>query len=620
MRGLRSALTALAALAAIVAGGTLLRLEPVRRAGGVEFDFDPAFHIRMVAAVVESGHVPAIDPLGLAPQGKPITTVLPTFLYEAVAFWHRALARLGLTSGLPQSAVLFVALSGALIALPLYAAARGMGLGQGPALLAAAFAAFCPAHLHRTAGNWLRYDALGALLVIAHLAALGAVLSAAGARRRALLAGAAALLLGVSIAAWRVPLLLVALESLALLVIFAGGWLRGRHVVAVGPALAAALILALALPYLRAESFATSRTGILACLALVLALIATRTGLARRRGHRAFVWRAALVLLVLAASLVAGAPSAYDSVGGAVAQKLGLGALDDIGAVLLATNAEMETPRLRHLIDADYFSLLLPLALVYVLGRRFPRRTPLVAALPAAHHPALIGWHLATAAFVLLTLLFARNKVLAGPLLALYPALLVAGGFHAGRGPRRLAVLALALVGLFFTANDARRLAAVLPARRDPATAATLAWLRGAARPGDVLLGDWGPGYAVQLSTGMPTVTDGLLELAEMRRRIAAFATALYAEDEAELIALCRAHGARFIWVPAQKRQIHAAYAGRRFTDYFTGNRPTARGARTNYAKLVLQPAALESLSFRYRAGPHLIYEVAPSGRRTQIQ
>jgi hypothetical protein len=601
------------ALALFVALGTLLRLEPVRRARGVEFDFDPAFHFRMVAAVIDSGRVPEIDPLGLAPEGKPIATVLPTLLYPVVAAWHRLLARLELTPALEWSAVLFVSLAGGLIGVPLYLMARRLALGRGPALLAAAFAVFSPAHVHRTAGHWLRYDALGALLVLGHLGALAAAVTATSRRGRALAGVLAALLLGAAVAAWRVPLLLVALEAAALLVLLAAGRLRGAHAAAAGPGLALVLALALALPYLKAGGFLPSHSGVLALATLGAAVLALAAGFATQAGPRARAARVALVLAVIIASLLAAAPSAYDSVGGAVAVKLGLSA-GDVGSVLLAANAEMTSPYPQHLVDADYFSAALPLALIYALGRRFPRKTPWLPRPAPPARPGLGVWHAATITFFALTLLFARNKVIAGPLLALYPALLAdaAGRRMAGGRARRFLLLGLAGLGLLWCANDARRLVEILPARRDPETRAVLQWLRSAARPGDVVLGDWGRGYAIQLATGLPTVTDGLLELPAMRRRIAAFAAALYAENERDLLALCRAHGARFVWVPAEKRRVNAAYAGRRYADYFTPTGPTARGARTLYARLLDSPADLDGFAFRFRAGPHVIYEVTP--------
>jgi hypothetical protein len=197
-----------------------------------------------------------------------------------------------------------------------------------------------------------------------------------------------------------------------------------------------------------------------------------------------------------------------------------------VGAVLLATNAEMSSPRPAHLVDADYFSAIAPLALLYAAGRRWPRRRPLIAPPAARAAPGLALLHTATLALFLLTLLFARNKVLAGPLLALYPALLLDGIRRAGGRARAHVAAALLLAALAWTAHDAWRLARILPARLDPETRSALAWLRTEARPGDVVLGDWGRGYVVQLEAGLPTVTDGFLELPEMRRRIAAFGDA----------------------------------------------------------------------------------------------
>ncbi len=626
--GLASTVLAVVVLGALVALGTLIRLEPVRRAGGVEFDFDPAFHFRMVATVLATGHVPPVDRLGLAPEGKPIPTVLPTLLYPAVAGWHRILARGGLTPALEWSAVLFVSLAGALIGVPLYLAARGLGLGRGPALLGAAFAVLSPAHIHRTAGPWLRYDALGALLVLGHIAALAVAVAAAMRHGRSLAAFAAlvaALLFGAAVAAWRVPLLLVPLESAALLGLLAAGRLRALHFRAVAPGLVLALALALIVPYLRASGFLWSRSGVFTLATLGAAVLVLATGLGSGAGPRRGdprITRGALVLAVLAVTLLAAAPSAYDSVSGAVARRLGLGGAD-IGSTLLATNSEMASPRLRHLVDADYFSAVLPLALIYAVLRSFPRKAPLLGAAAAAARPGLLVWHAASAVFLVLTLFFARNKVIAGPLLALYPALLADQAFRPRPGgtARRLLAALLVGAGLLWCAYDAHRLVRVLPARPDAEMRAALSWLRSAARPGDIVLGDWGPGYAIQLATGLPTVTDGLLELPAMRERIAAFGAALYAEDENELLALARRHRARFLWIPAAKRQIHAAYAGRRYADYFSAAGPTARGARTTYARLLDRPEEIAGLTLRYRAGPHLLFEVtAPPGAAGSIR
>jgi hypothetical protein len=149
----RAAPAAALILAAIILAGTAVRLEPVRRAGGVEFDFDAAFHFREVRAASETGRVPAVDPLGLAPGGKPVAALLPTLLYHLVAAWHRLLGWLGLASDL-KTRPSYSSPCRRLVAVPLYLAARARSAR--PALLAAAFAAARPAHVHRTAGHWLR--------------------------------------------------------------------------------------------------------------------------------------------------------------------------------------------------------------------------------------------------------------------------------------------------------------------------------------------------------------------------------------------------------------------------------------------------------------------------------
>lgn len=618
---LARSLAILVVLAACVVAGVLIRVSPARRAGGVEFDFDPAFHFRQVKAVVELGRVPAVDPLGLPPAGKPVLALLPTLLYEAAGAWHRILAGLGLTHDLTASATCFIALCGGLIAVPVYAAARGLGLGAAAACVAALFAVLCPAHVHRTVSHWLRYDALGTLLVTAHLAGLAAALGAGKGRGLVLGSAAAALALTAAIAAWRVALVLVALESLVALAAFLIRRLRLSLLIALATSLALALATSLVIPYLLTGPFLLSRTGALAFLTLGLLLLDAATALHARRGRAAWVARASLVAVILATSFGLGRESAYDSLGGAIAMKLG-GARNDIGAVLLATNAEMETPRPAHLVDADYFSAMGLFPIVYALGRRLPRRRPAIAAPTSGRAAGLALWHGATLMFFLLTLLFARHKVLAAPLLALYPGLVLDGAFRALPARRFLRITAVILVAaaLAWTANDARRLVHVLPARLAPELRAALAWLKADARPGDVVLGDWGRGYVIQLATGLPTVTDGLLELPEMRRRIGAFAAALYAEDEGPLLALCHEHGARYLWLNADKRGVYAAYAGLRITDYFSGGQPTARGWRTNYVRLLARPESFRGLAPRFAAGPDRIFAVVALANSATIQ
>jgi hypothetical protein len=607
-------------LLAIVVLGALLRFEPVRRAGGpehVELDFDPAFHLRMAAAVRDQGAVPEPDPLGFPPAGRPVSALLPTFLYAVHAAFDRFLAALGLAPGLQTTALVLTAILGGLIAIPLWGAARGLGLGPAAGLIAAAFAAATPAHVHRTAAHWIRYDALGSLLLFLHVALLALALGARRGRQIWRASAGAALALAVALSAWRVSLLALTLESLAVLALFLGRAIRLHHLLAFAPSLAAGLAVSLLVPYLLQGPFLLSRTGALVFLTLGLLLLDAATSLHALRGLTGHLTRIGLVAAILGVSLFLGAPATYDRLGDTLSWKLG-GARTPVQGALFATNAELESPLPQHLLAPDYFSALGPCALLFALGRYFPRRRPWVRDPAPGRESGLRFWHVMSGLLLALTFLFARNKVLAGPALALYPALLWRGLGGSTRdragawpGARRALAAALVIVALAFTAADALRLTAVLPTRLEPDDRRALSWLRTEGRPGDVLLGDWGRGYAVELHAGLASATDGLLEVPGMPERIAAFARALYAEDPAALADLCREVGAKYLWVPGDKRRVHAAYAGLDYDAYFRGPRATELGTRTCYARL-LSGAPLPGIRPRMRAGAQVVCEVIP--------
>jgi asparagine N-glycosylation enzyme membrane subunit Stt3 len=600
-------------LVAIVAFGGHLRFEPVRLAGGparVELDFDPAFHLRMAAVVRDHGALPELDPLGFPPAGRPVAALLPTLLYPTLAGFERALRTLGIDVGIQTSALYMTAILGGLIALPVWGVARGLGLGPGAALLAALFAAVTPAHVHRTAAHWVRYDALGSLLLVAHA---GAVTLALAARRGRVLIGAsacAAVALALALAVWRVAILALALEALFLLGLFLTRRLRTPHLIAFAPTLAAGLAASLAIPYLLAGPFLLSRTGALVFLTLGLLLADAATALHAVRSVWGHATRIGLVGGILAVSLFLAAPSPADRLGDALGWKLGRHPAGP-AAALLATATELESPRLAHLLAPDYFSALGPCALLFALGRRFPRRRPALTPPAPGAESGLRFWHGATALLFVATLVFARNKVLLGPFLALYPALLWRGL----RGRRSVALrrigLGLLLGAAVLTCADAFRLTRILPVRLDPDDRRALTWLRSAAHPGDVLLGDWGRGYAVEWHGGLASATDGLLEVPGMAERIAAFGHALYAEDPRPLAELCRQVGARFLWVPGDKRRVHALYAGLDPTVYFDGPRVTARGGRTVFARL-LRGEPLPGIRPQFRAGAQVLCAVIP--------
>jgi hypothetical protein len=208
------------------------------------------------------------------------------------------------------------------------------------------------------------------------------------------------------------------------------------------------------------------------------------------------------------------------------------------------------------------------------------------------------------------TLLFARTKVLAAPLLGLYPALFVVNVAKPSKLTTTLA--AVAVVASLWTAAQAVRLVRVLPTRMSQESARIIEILNDRGRPGDVVLCDWGRGYAVQTHCRLPTVTDGFLESIDNRRRIAGFAVALYSARESDLAAFCRAFDVRFVWVPGRRRHNQALYAGVDINRYFAAGRPTAAGAATNYAKLLTAPRELRCFRPLAAIGADRLLEYVP--------
>jgi hypothetical protein len=255
-----------------------------------------------------------------------------------------------------------------------------------------------------------------------------------------------------------------------------------------------------------------------------------------------------------------------------------------------------------------------PLALLYALGRTLPRRQPFIAPPQTlATGAGLTLWHGVAATVAGLTLVSTYDPVLASSFLALYPALLADGAFKGPGFPRRRVHIAIALIlatSFAWTALDALRLARTLPARLDPDLRSALTWVAAHARPGDVVLGDWERGHVIQLMTGLPAVIDGRTEVPEMRRRVEEFAQALLSEDDGLLLALCRRHRARYLWVSAGRHRAYARAAGIRDEDDVARGRPAARGSRINYVRLLERPHGFPGLVPRIWRGGERIFEV----------
>ncbi|HKQ59131.1 MAG TPA: hypothetical protein VJY35_14820, partial [Candidatus Eisenbacteria bacterium] len=260
----------IAALLAIVTLGATLRMVPRWRGADPDLISDAAFHLRMTRAVAERGRTPAVDSLASAPAGRTVEDLLPTGFYQAAGGFHRLAAAID-RRDVDAHARVFVALAGALVAFPVYGAARALHPGRAPALAAALVAVILPAHLHRSFDYWFRYESLGALLIATQVALSLRALSASSPRTLRTAAVGAALALVGALAVWRVAFMIPVLEACF---VAAYALLRppGAALRAWWTAQAVAGTLAcLGLGYLRHQSFVSSTPWLLA-IALALAL------------------------------------------------------------------------------------------------------------------------------------------------------------------------------------------------------------------------------------------------------------------------------------------------------------------------------------------------------------
>lgn len=551
--GARPMLRTGAALALALAIAMALRLAPLVSGAGGELVADSAFHMRMIEEVLAHGRVPALDPLCEAPEGRATSAMLPTGLYHAVATLHRALTPLDRRDA-RFHALLFTALAGALVVLPVFFAARAVFARPGVAAIAALLAAVIPAHLHRTYAYWLRYDALGTLLSITHVALMLHALASPGRRRAAWLAALAALALLGAVSCWRVALVLPAVE-LAFALLWAawrGATREVREPVTILFALSTALFPLV--PWLRAQSFLLSGAW-LAAIAAIAAL--WLPWLAPTRGR----WpaRAALLAVALGAGWCLAwlfpRTNPYAATFALVPAKLAVafGArpeLPPIVALELGIQELASLPPL-GLLGPGALSWLAPwfvaapFLIAWCAGGGMRRRLGTLAAAPALFAVLCL-------AMTLVTLLFERNKVLLAPLVAI-----ACGGLAAtlgdGARDRRAARTALAILFAVCSAVTVFH-AVMLATSRRPALApgldGALEFLRDRTPAGAVVMSPWEHGYEVQAYAGRATTTDGLIESVENQRRIVAFAGAAMAQTPDSLVALCRRHRAGWLLVP----------------------------------------------------------------------
>ena len=145
-----------------------------------------------------------------------------------------------------------------------------------------------------------------------------------------------------------------------------------------------------------------------------------------------------------------------------------------------------------------------------------------------------------------LTLLFARDKVLLGPVAAIALGVLL-GEFAA---KKRWLIAAALAVCLVVTAYHSIRIAISRRSDVEPTYAAAIRYLGENAPAGTTILSPWEFGYDLQAYSGRATATDGLLEAPLNRERIAAFAHAAFEPAPDSMLALARRVNAGYLLAP----------------------------------------------------------------------
>ena len=573
------------ALAVVI--GLILRLLPALLDPGIQFLGDSAYHARLIQVTTDSGRLPSIDPLSEAPGGRPTAKLLPTGLYQVAAAFSRCWHAAHLPDA-PGPLEFFTALMGALVALPVFLATLAVFGDPRAAAWSALVASILPAHVAKTAGFWLRYDALGTFLITLHVAFAFRALRPTGRRSADAEAGApkwrgfldpalSGLCLLAAVWSWRVALIVPLAEAL-----YVAAWTSVRGVERPLRLWFTALTLigTVGLPaieYLRAQHFVLSAAWLFGLgLAGAMWLPVWRGSVARG---------VVVVLVGLAAwavGSVTGPLREYDAVFAMVEAKLsGLlhlsHSLDPRSALMLDVEELQGTSLLNLLFASHKFFLLGTLFVLapFLVWAYAPKRGPRFVESPSG--AGLLAAF--SAVLWVQALLLERGSVLLAPFVAMVTGGLLALAWpsapipapappagrkrerpaterRAGGAPTWLrATLAVAIGG---TAVCGVLMAATRHARLDPMLDEALGYLQRETPSGAVVVGFWDYGYEIQAHAGHPTVVDGLLESPVNRDRILEYEAAFMKDGTAPLLALCRRDRASYVMVPRRAAMFYA--------------------------------------------------------------
>jgi len=522
----------------------------------IDFESDPAFNYRMTDYIVKQGDIPKVDRLSAYPIGKDIKAILPTMMYRLCVLFYRFINRFMFVR-LDRAIFIFSALCGAMIFIPIYFLSFELYNNKAISYVVAFFSGIIPAYLHRTFCYWYRYEVLGAPLLFMSLLFFIKAFNQKEYGRQVLNSVLSAIFMIFALAVWRMPVLFILFYMAALLYIL----IREKNIS-------------------KEWLIITAITIGLPCVFILIS-----------KGHifkKDFPFTYKLYPVTICQIIAKRIWTDY---------KMG-----DI-AKLLYYNQELVGVSISDLTKAIYLSysaFFIPIYIILYFKNRQRER---------AHHIIFI--------FLLLsfgsTILFARNKIMLAPLVAIGLGEYLAESMKYNKTFRNT-LLAVSALFLLKTSMDSCTLAKT----RSPYFTKIRLELKEIINninwktPKDaVILCDWSDGYTIQTYCNRPTITDAFLEYNVIVDRIFTISRIYTSSDEKLLWDFCKKNGVTHIIVTRNIKKAHTLFAGLDYDLYYDKDGlPTEAGKKTVLYRLTYEPNSFKELSLIHINNEFCLYRL----------
>lgn len=523
----------------------------------VDFTFDSALCYRITENVVKDGVVPVTDTLSTYPQGRNIRAFLPTPLFYTCAYFHKIINKIWPVP-LERSILFFCAFWGALICIPLYFLSYEIYRNKTVAYLTAFLAGVIPAYLHRSLCYWYRFETMAAPILFLSLLFFVKAVNAPEHKRAYWDTFIFALFMILGLAVWRMSGVFLAayLVALIYLCISSPLFFKKKPVV-----IFAVLGMLLLLPWLvPGSTMKTPEFGPLALPKAIMQIVLQSFGITQNFAD--------YTRLLYSTSELRQA-GFWDMFGPKHLALAGIFAAFFIFSYFRSKKAEPQK-------DILFIFLIL---------------------------------------FLILTAVFLRMKIMAGPLAALTLGEAFGFGLSHKKGGIKVIVLCITVIIFIQTAYAGWRLALTRSEgkRLSPELQSAINMINEVAPKEGGILTDWSDGYMIQAYCARPTNTDGLLESPENVKRIIELGRIYYGDSFEKLLAFCKKYGITYILVSNTNLKAYAEYAGVKFEEYYPAGGVSEKARNTILYQLINHSQNLPNFKLVYMNQKYVLYKVEPS-------